>query len=206
VRNGILNASIIVMIIADVALTGTFVHQRLQMHQKPSIAPIAVVGSDAVRAGVSENPSTPGNVSSEVFVGQTTRPEKWEDAEGPVLNAADLARGIRLNRSISTEYATVSDISTRPTTEQTNDVSAALFLLLRDSDTGGARPFVCPSSNAQKWDYGGGTNTAQNWITWNVTSTGVVVNESYSYHDPHSKKSDAVNSYLPTTNSSSSQP
>jgi prepilin-type N-terminal cleavage/methylation domain-containing protein/prepilin-type processing-associated H-X9-DG protein len=60
-----------------------------------------------------------------------------------------------------------------------NDVAASLFLLLRTQDIT-AEVFVCPSSNAEKWDFGGGANTAQNWVDW----TSVQKNLSYSYEDP----------------------
>jgi prepilin-type N-terminal cleavage/methylation domain-containing protein/prepilin-type processing-associated H-X9-DG protein len=69
-------------------------------------------------------------------------------------------------------------------TESQNDVSAALFLLLRAGDLT-SEVFVCPSSNATKWDYGGGTNTAQNWVNWNGGQTGLLNNESYSYENPY---------------------
>jgi prepilin-type N-terminal cleavage/methylation domain-containing protein len=63
--------------------------------------------------------------------------------------------------------------------ETTDDVSASLFLLLRTEDiTTGV--FVCPSSNAEAWDYGGGSNTAQNWTNWPNPQK----NLSYSYEDP----------------------
>jgi prepilin-type N-terminal cleavage/methylation domain-containing protein len=66
--------------------------------------------------------------------------------------------------------------------ESDDDVSASLFLLLRTQDiTTGV--FVCPSSNAQAWDYGGGSNTAQNWVNFQQTS-GTFQNLSYSYEDP----------------------
>jgi prepilin-type N-terminal cleavage/methylation domain-containing protein len=66
--------------------------------------------------------------------------------------------------------------------ESDDDVTASLFLLLRTQDiTTGV--FVCPSSNAQAWDYGGGSNTAQNWVNFQQTS-GTFQNLSYSYEDP----------------------
>src|SRR5689334_3193944 len=39
-----------------------------------------------------------------------------------------------------------------------NDVSAALFILLRTQDIT-PEVFVCPSSNAETWDFGSGGNT-----------------------------------------------
>jgi len=68
--------------------------------------------------------------------------------------------------------------------ESFNDVSAAMFLLLRAGDIT-SEVFTCPSSNAQKWDYGGGTNTAQVWVNWNGGATGLLINESYSYENPY---------------------
>ena len=53
-----------------------------------------------------------------------------------------------------------------------NDVTAAMFLLLRTQDIT-PEVFTCPSSNAEKWDFGGGANTALNWSNWNST-TGVL--------------------------------
>jgi prepilin-type N-terminal cleavage/methylation domain-containing protein/prepilin-type processing-associated H-X9-DG protein len=68
-----------------------------------------------------------------------------------------------------------------------NDVSAALFLLLRTQEIT-AEVFTCPSSNAEKWDFGGGSNTALNWSNWNGYSgnAGSIQRSlSYSYQDPY---------------------
>jgi prepilin-type N-terminal cleavage/methylation domain-containing protein len=76
-------------------------------------------------------------------------------------------------------FGTPADGTNRETTD---DVSAALYLLLRTEDiTTGV--FVCPSSNSEAWDYGGGSNTAQNWVNW--TNTTITKNLSYSYEDPY---------------------
>ena len=64
-----------------------------------------------------------------------------------------------------------------------NDVTSALFLLMRTEDIT-AEVFTCPSSNAEKWDFGGGSNTALNWCNWNGT-TGILKNLSYSYQCPY---------------------
>ncbi len=62
-----------------------------------------------------------------------------------------------------------------------NDVSASFFMLLRNEQiTPGV--FTCPSSNAESFDFGGGSNTAQNWVNWNGT-TGITRNLSYSYQN-----------------------
>src|SRR5689334_11772859 len=64
-----------------------------------------------------------------------------------------------------------------------NDVTAALFLLLRTQDIT-PEVFTCRCSNAEKWDFGGGANTALNWSNWNSTG-GVQRNLSYSYQNPY---------------------
>jgi prepilin-type N-terminal cleavage/methylation domain-containing protein/prepilin-type processing-associated H-X9-DG protein len=89
--------------------------------------------------------------------------------------------------------ATSSDPFVSTTAVSTNDVSAALFLLLRAGDIT-SEVFTCPSSNAQKWYYGGGTNTAQNWANWNG-STGLLTNMSYSYEDPYPTSSAVSNGF-----------
>ena len=74
-------------------------------------------------------------------------------------------------------------IRSSPATPPANDVTAALFLLLRTQDIT-SEVFTCPSSNAEKWDFGGGVNTALNWSNWNGT-TGITKNLSYSYQNPY---------------------
>jgi prepilin-type processing-associated H-X9-DG protein len=44
--------------------------------------------------------------------------------------------------------------------------------------------FVCPSSNAEKWDFGRGNNTALNWSNWEGAA-GVQEHLSYSYQNPY---------------------
>jgi prepilin-type N-terminal cleavage/methylation domain-containing protein/prepilin-type processing-associated H-X9-DG protein len=60
------------------------------------------------------------------------------------------------------------------------DVSAALFLLLRTQDIT-PEVFVCPSSNGEKDDFGGGTNCALNRSNF----SDVKKNLSYSYQNPY---------------------
>src|SRR5437868_2473205 len=50
--------------------------------------------------------------------------------------------------------------------EADNDVTASLFLLLRTQDIT-SEVFTCPSSNAEKDTYGGGTNSALNRVNFN---------------------------------------
>jgi prepilin-type N-terminal cleavage/methylation domain-containing protein/prepilin-type processing-associated H-X9-DG protein len=64
----------------------------------------------------------------------------------------------------------------RPTN---NDVSAALFLLLRTQDIT-SEVFTCPSSNAEKDTYGGGTNAPVNRTNFSSAK-----NLSYSYQNPY---------------------
>jgi prepilin-type N-terminal cleavage/methylation domain-containing protein len=62
----------------------------------------------------------------------------------------------------------------------TNNVPAALFLLIRTQDIG-SEVFTCPSSNAEKDNFGGGTNTALNRANF----TDIGKNLSYSYANPY---------------------
>ena len=75
---------------------------------------------------------------------------------------------------------TVADPFASPA-ESVDDVSSALFLLIRTEDIT-AEVFTCPSGNATKWDYGGGANTAQNFVNF---PTAVKQNLGYSYADAY---------------------
>lgn len=66
------------------------------------------------------------------------------------------------------------------TSTGTNNIPAALFLLLRTQDIG-SEVFTCPSSNAEKDNFDGGANTAQNRSNFTDTSR----NLSYSYANPY---------------------
>ena len=61
-----------------------------------------------------------------------------------------------------------------------NDVSAAMFLLLRTQDIT-SEVFTCPSSSAEKDTYGGGANSALNRANF----TSIAKNLSYSLHNPY---------------------
>jgi hypothetical protein len=67
-----------------------------------------------------------------------------------------------------------------------NDVTAALFLLMRTQDIG-PEVFICPSSGIDEWDFGGGTNTAQNWTNWQGNA-GLAQHLSYSFQNPYAGK------------------
>jgi len=64
-----------------------------------------------------------------------------------------------------------------------NDISAAIYLLLATQDITGDS-FVCPSSSAEKWDFGGGSNSVGNWSNWNGQAE-IVKHLSYSYQNPY---------------------
>ena len=68
------------------------------------------------------------------------------------------------------------------TKPKVNDTTAAYFLLLRTQDITPA-VFVCPSSSAAKWDFGGAANTAQNFNNWDAATYKRTV--SYSFQDPY---------------------
>jgi len=66
-----------------------------------------------------------------------------------------------------------------------NNVPACLFLLLRTQEIS-AEVFICPSSNAEKDTFGGGTNTALNRSNFTGNAGGFVTpNLSYSYANPY---------------------
>jgi hypothetical protein len=73
-----------------------------------------------------------------------------------------------------------------------NDVSAALFMLLRTEDIT-AEVFVCPSSNESAWNYSGGANTPQNWVNWPKES--LAKHLSYSMANPYPSKAAAKAGY-----------
>jgi prepilin-type N-terminal cleavage/methylation domain-containing protein/prepilin-type processing-associated H-X9-DG protein len=65
-------------------------------------------------------------------------------------------------------------------TEAVDNIPMALFLLLRTQDIT-SEVFTCPSSNAERDSYGGGTNSALNRVNF----TDLVKNLSYSYQNPY---------------------
>jgi hypothetical protein len=70
-----------------------------------------------------------------------------------------------------------------------NDVTAAMFMLLRTQDIT-SEVFICPSTGQEKWDYGGGTNTPINWTNWPGVEA-LRDHLSYSYQNPYPTK-DAI--------------
>jgi len=72
------------------------------------------------------------------------------------------------------------------TIPEKNDVTAALFLLLRNEQLT-ASVFICPSSKLKPWDFGGGDNTAQDWSNWQGNQ-GLATHLSYSYQNPYASK------------------
>lgn len=72
-----------------------------------------------------------------------------------------------------------------------NDVTAALYLLLRTQDiVGGA--FTCPATGQDAWDFGGGVNTALDWNNW-AGNTGLREHASYSYQNPYPSRQAIAN-------------
>lgn len=61
-----------------------------------------------------------------------------------------------------------------------NDVSAALYLLLRTQEIT-PEVFVCPQSKAKPWNFGGRGKTAGDWSNWYDTGKHL----SYSFHNPY---------------------
>jgi prepilin-type processing-associated H-X9-DG protein len=76
-----------------------------------------------------------------------------------------------------------------PACPQVNDVSAALFLLLRTEDVTSA-VFICPATGLKPDDYGGGTHTFREKANFPSAQT-----LSYSYADPYPSEAAAAKGY-----------
>jgi prepilin-type N-terminal cleavage/methylation domain-containing protein len=77
--------------------------------------------------------------------------------------------------SNGTTYTNGGSASNTPTF---NDVTASFYLLIRSADLP-SELFVCPSSNQEKWDYGGGANKPEGWTNWRSHTS----NLSYSFQN-----------------------
>lgn len=77
-----------------------------------------------------------------------------------------------------------------------NDVTAALFLLLRTQDIT-SEVFTCPTGTAEKWDFGGGNKTALDWSNWPRET--MLKNLSYSYANPYPNDAARTSGYTLTT-------
>jgi hypothetical protein len=71
-----------------------------------------------------------------------------------------------------------------------NDVTAALFLILRDQSIK-ASAVVCPSTDQTPWDFGGEGHSAKDWTNWQGIG-GLAAHLSYSYENPYGTRA-AVN-------------
>jgi prepilin-type N-terminal cleavage/methylation domain-containing protein/prepilin-type processing-associated H-X9-DG protein len=89
------------------------------------------------------------------------------------------ALGGPVHNMIATGH-TAPDPFTSTATDAFDNVPQALFLLLRTQDIT-SEVFTCPSSNAEKDTYGGGTNAAINKSNF----SDLTKNLSYSYQDPY---------------------
>jgi prepilin-type processing-associated H-X9-DG protein len=67
-----------------------------------------------------------------------------------------------------------------------NDVTAALFILLRTQDIS-SDVFICPSTGLLPFKYGGGKNTPLNWTNW-PGNKAIAEHLSYSYQNPYPSK------------------
>jgi prepilin-type N-terminal cleavage/methylation domain-containing protein/prepilin-type processing-associated H-X9-DG protein len=77
-----------------------------------------------------------------------------------------------------------------------NDVSAAMFLILRTQDIT-ADVFICPSSNADRFVLGNGTTIQYytNWGTVGAATNGVVKANSYSMSNPYASANAVSNGF-----------
>ena len=64
-----------------------------------------------------------------------------------------------------------------------NDVTAALFMVLRTQDLA-PDVFVCPSTRLDPFDFGGGKRTKRHWTNW-PGNKGLRQHLSYSYQNPY---------------------
>jgi hypothetical protein len=90
----------------------------------------------------------------------------------------DAKLGPRDRKKADPFHAKDSDVVPKP-----NDVTAALFLLLRTQDIR-SDAFVCPSSGNEPFTYGGKENSAPNWTNW-PGNKGLAEHLSYSYQNPY---------------------
>jgi prepilin-type N-terminal cleavage/methylation domain-containing protein len=81
-----------------------------------------------------------------------------------------------------------------------NDVTASFYLLIRSADLP-SELFTCPSSNQEKWDYGGGSNKAENWTNWSNLTT----NLSYSFQNMYPSATAVANGFAWNTSKMTSE-
>ena len=70
-----------------------------------------------------------------------------------------------------------------PHRPEKNDVTAPLFLLLRTQDIT-SQVFVCPTTDLDPFDFGGGRRTAKHWTNW-PGKEGLRKHLSYGYQNPY---------------------
>jgi prepilin-type N-terminal cleavage/methylation domain-containing protein/prepilin-type processing-associated H-X9-DG protein len=87
----------------------------------------------------------------------------------------------------NTGYNVSNPFNTTSGNVGTNNVPAAMFLLLRTQDIT-SEVFTCPSSTGEKDDFGGGSNSAQNrsnFSNGSATTTSIAKNLSFSLAAPY---------------------
>jgi prepilin-type processing-associated H-X9-DG protein len=80
---------------------------------------------------------------------------------------------------------------------QPNDVTAALFLLLRTQEIT-SEVFTCPATAQERWDFGGDDKTALNWSNWEGAH-GIKLHLSYSLANPYPDDAAIKSGYKLTT-------
>ncbi|HEV2295673.1 MAG TPA: hypothetical protein VGR35_17630 [Tepidisphaeraceae bacterium] len=89
-----------------------------------------------------------------------------------------------------------------PFRPQYNDVTAALFLLMRTQDIT-SQSFVCPTTGLEKFEFGGGKRNALQWTNW-PGNDALRKHLSYSYQNPY-PSSDAIGKGFKLNNSISAE-
>src|SRR5437773_815756 len=65
-----------------------------------------------------------------------------------------------------------------------SDVTPRAYVFVQARRYPTTQPYVSPSVNAEKWDFGGGANTALNWSNWNGTAA-TPGKLNYLYQNPY---------------------
>jgi prepilin-type processing-associated H-X9-DG protein len=84
---------------------------------------------------------------------------------------------------ITDKPKTDKDKAALPFRPAKNDVTAALFMLLRTQDIAG-KAFVCPSTGLETFDFGGSPLSANKWTNWPGRDA-IKKHLSYSYQNPY---------------------
>jgi prepilin-type N-terminal cleavage/methylation domain-containing protein/prepilin-type processing-associated H-X9-DG protein len=117
-------------------------------------------------------------------------------AGATVTPTAGTPAGFNDGAGSSTASPFSSATSTPPGAVSNNDVTAALFLLLRTQDIT-TDVFICPSSNADRFTIAGGSNIQwyTNWSSGTSGTNSISKALSYSYQNPYPNNAAVSNGF-----------